>query len=84
MSRARGRDREGSEPRKGRVLCPKLRYHFQPSYLGQKYKEKMGSRAKLYRDGKKVFPRLREIAPTARGGITQPRTNYFGHHQASC
>ena len=28
---------------------------------------------------KKCGPRLRELAPAARGGITQPRTNFFGH-----
>ena len=28
---------------------------------------------------KKVFPRLHEIAPAARGGITQPRANLVGH-----
>ena len=27
---------------------------------------------------KKVCPRLRELAPAARGGITQPGTNFFG------
>ena len=28
---------------------------------------------------KKVCPRLREITPTSKGGITQPRTHFFGH-----
>ena len=28
---------------------------------------------------KQVCPRLREIARAARGGITQPRTHFFGH-----
>ena len=29
--------------------------------------------------GKKMCPRLRELAPAARGGVTQPRANFFGH-----
>ena len=28
---------------------------------------------------KKVCPRLRELTPVARGGITQPRTDFYGH-----
>ena len=31
--------------------------------------------------GKKLFPRLREGALSARGGITQPRTHLFGHRE---
>ena len=28
---------------------------------------------------KQVCPRLRELAPAAGGGITSPRTDFFGH-----